>query len=58
MLKKRGRKKNMPDKKIFEILYYNESTSAKDLANTYGVAVQSIYNYAYKLRKTQDKDIS
>lgn len=58
MLKRTGRKTKIPNKEVFEMLYYNDSTSAKDLANTYGVAVQTIYNYAYKLRKTQNKAVS
>ena len=52
--KKRGRKSLLPNKEMFETMYYNNNIKASDLANNYGVKTQTIYNWANKFRKQQD----
>lgn len=56
MKKQSGRKNLKPNKFIFESLYYNNDTKAEDLAKNYNVSKQTIYNWAYQFRKTQDND--
>lgn len=56
MNKKRGRKSKKPNKDIFLTLYYNETTKAEELANTYAVTVQTIYNWANEFKKEQQID--
>lgn len=53
MKKKRGRKPIKPDKAIFEMLYYNENMTARELAKHYRVTEQTILNWAYQFRKEQ-----
>lgn len=53
MKKKAGRKTKMPPIEILEPLYYNDSISAKDLAQTYDVKPQTVYNWIYKIKKKQ-----
>ena len=54
MNKKRGRKPKKPNKEIFEILYYNDSIRAENLAQTYEVKTQTIYNWAQQFKKEQN----
>lgn len=51
MKKRTGRKPKRPEKNFFETIYYNESITAKDLAKTFNVSEQTIYNWAYQYRK-------
>lgn len=55
MKKKRGRKTKKPNKKYFEMLYYNDSIKASDLADLFKVKEQTIYNWANKFRKENTK---
>lgn len=53
--KKRGKPTKSPPKAIFEWQYYDLNMSAQELAKEYNVAEQTIYNWATKFRKEQDK---
>lgn len=51
MYKKRGRKSKLPNKQMFETLYYNNEITAKEIAKIYNVKEQTVYNWANQLRK-------
>lgn len=57
-LKKGGRKSQRPNKEMFESLYYNDSTSAKELAKIWSVAESTIYNWAFQFRNESEKSDS
>lgn len=49
--KPKGRKNKQPSKHEFDLLYYELNLDAKELAERYGVAVTTIYNWATEFRK-------
>lgn len=51
MYKKRGRKLVKPNKEIFEMLYYNEAMTAKQIADFYRVKISTVYKWASEFRK-------
>lgn len=51
MQKKKGRKMLKPSKELFEMMYYNETIKAEDLAKLWHVKNQTIYNWAHEFRK-------
>lgn len=55
MKKKAGRKTKIPPIEILKSLYYNNSISAKDLAQTYNVKPQTVYNWIHKIKKNEEK---
>ena len=52
--KPRGRKKKQPSKHEFDLLYYDLNLSAKELAERYDVALNTIYNWASEYRKLDE----
>lgn len=54
MYRKKGRKTVRPTKDEFEKMYYNPEKTVYDLANTYKVNIQTIYNWAFYYRNKQD----
>ena len=51
MYKKRGRKNKKPQKAEFDYLYYTLDLPAQELAEKYGVKVNTIYMWATEFRK-------
>ena len=52
--KKKGRKSKAPSKQVFDFQYYEMNMSPQEMAEYYGVKLQTIYNWATEYRK-QDK---
>lgn len=50
----RGRPKKKPNKKEFELLYYNFEIPVEKLAERYNVTTDTIYNWAYQFRKIEN----
>lgn len=50
----RGRPEKKPNKKEFELLYYNFEVPVEKLAERYNVKTKTIYNWAYQFRKSNN----
>lgn len=53
--RKKGRPSKIPKKELFETLYYNEEITIEEIAKTFGVNKQTVYNWAYKYRHESNK---
>lgn len=54
--KQTGRKSKRPTKYEFEMLYLDIGMSAQEMADRYGVAKQTIYQWSNQFRKEEQKN--
>ena len=61
--RKMGRPSKIPNKDLFEKMYYDETLTVEEIARTFGVKKQTVYNWAFKYRNESEisdsnKDLS